>query len=96
MVAAEDDSTGPSGDLSGGSTELADGLDGCGVSIYSMLLHPGSPELFNLESMCPRRSMNASQGAHKRPGKVPTVVCLSIVLAGVGGGRPLSSLSSPG
>lgn len=92
MVAAENERSGPTGDLFGGSTEPADGLDGSGVSVYCNVTAPLQPRAPNRESMCRRRSMNASQGVHKCLGKAHTVACLSMVLAGVGGaGRWFSS-----
>lgn len=91
MVTAENERSGPTGDLFGGSTEPADGLDGSGVSVYRNVTASLQPRAPNWESVCPRRSMNTSQGVHKCPGKAHTVVCLSIVLAGVGGGGPWCS-----
>lgn len=45
IVTAENERSGPIGNLLGESRELADGLDGGGIPYTAMLLHPRSPGL---------------------------------------------------
>lgn len=75
-MAAENETSESIGDLFGGSTELAHGLEGRGVSIYCNVTASLQPRAPNLGPMCPRRLMNAPQGVHNPLEKVRTVVCL--------------------